>query len=150
MTKKYQKAFTLIELLVVISIIATLAAVVFVALDPAKRLKDARDSRRWNDVNTLLTAMHQYIVDTGGSMPPGVTSTASQLGTCASGGATNCTGAGTACLDIGGTLVKYLKSVPVDPKGSAASTGYSVVKDTNNILTINACLSEGTTISVSR
>ena len=52
-TKK--SGFTLIELLVVIAIIATLATVVFVALNPVQRFSDARNSRRWNDVNTMLT-----------------------------------------------------------------------------------------------
>lgn len=56
------KAFTLIELLVVITIISIFGALVFVALDPAERFADARDSRRWSDVNSLLTAVHDCIV----------------------------------------------------------------------------------------
>jgi len=36
------RGFTLIELLLVIGIIATLAVVTFVALDPAKRFQDVR------------------------------------------------------------------------------------------------------------
>ena len=148
-----KKGFTLIELLVVIGIIAVLTAVVFVALDPAKRFKDARNSRRTTDADTILAAVHQYIVDTGGSMPAGVGATASQIGTCGSGGATLCPGANTACIDIGATLGsnKYLKNNPIDPgSGSAATTGYSIVKDANNLFTVNACLSEGTTIAISR
>jgi len=75
-----------------------------------------------------------------------------QIGSCGSGGATNCTGAAAACIDIGATLSsnKYLKNNPVDPNGSASTTGYSITKDANNLFTVNACLSEGTTISVSR
>ena len=41
MTKS--RGFTLIELLVVIAIIAILVAIVIVAIDPVKRLSDARD-----------------------------------------------------------------------------------------------------------
>jgi len=147
------KGFTLVELLVVIGIISALTAVVFVALDPAKRFKDARNARRTTDADTILAAVHQYIVDTGGSLPAGVGATASQIGTCGSGGATLCAGANAACVDLGSTLSsnKYLKSNPIDPgTGTAATTGYSIAKDTNNLFTITACSAEGTTIQVSR
>src|SRR3990167_4508532 len=104
------KGFTLIELLVVIAIIATLAVVVFVALDPARRFREARDSTRWTDVNSILTAFHSYIVDNNGALPDsGVGGTFEdplvyanqvyQLGTCAADGATLCPGAAAACAD---------------------------------------------------
>lgn len=148
-----RQGFTLIELLVVIGIISALTTVVFVALDPAKRFKDARNARRTNDADTLISAIHQYIVDTGGSLPAGVGATASQIGSCASGGATNCAGAAAACIDLASVLSsnKYLKNNPVDPQvGTTATTGYSVVKDANNLFTVNACAAEGTTIQISR
>jgi prepilin-type N-terminal cleavage/methylation domain-containing protein len=149
--KTGQKGFTLIELLVVIAIISTLATVVFVALDPVKRFTDSRNSRRTGDVQTILTAVHSYIVDNGGSMPAGVGLTETQIGTAASGCATLCTGAAAACSDLSTPLVKYLKSLPTDPQsGSAATTGYSIVRDANNIITVKACSAEGVTISVSR
>ena len=150
---KKQLGFTLIELLVVIGIISALATVVFVALDPATRFKSARNARRVTDADTILAAVQQYVVDTGGSLPTGmVGTTIYQIGSCASGGATNCPGTHTACIDIGATLSsnKYLKNNPIDPNGSAASTGYSITKDANNLFTVNACLSEGTTVAVSR
>src|SRR3972149_10727287 len=92
--KKYRNnGFTLIELLLVIAIIAILATIVIVALNPVQRFADARNSRRWNDVNSILTAVHEYIVDNDGTLPTGVTSTEKQLGTCLSGGGSQCTGA---------------------------------------------------------
>lgn len=147
-----KSGFTLIELLVVIAIIATLATVVFVALNPLERFADARNSRRWNDVNSLLTAVHEYIVDNGGALPSGVTTTEKQLGTCSSGGATPCTGAQAACLDLSTPLAKYLKSIPLDPNGgTAGTTYYSVVVDANNIVTIKSCSAENSeVIQVSR
>src|SRR5690242_10937254 len=80
------KGFTLIELLVVIAIIAALATVVFVALNPAQRLKDTRDARRTSDVNSILTAIHQSIVDNKGTLPAGLTAGMAevQIGTGAS------------------------------------------------------------------
>jgi len=149
---KTKNGFTLIELLVVIGIIAALTTVVFVALDPAKRFKDARNARRITDTDTILGAIHQYIVDTGGSMPAGIGISAAQIGSCTTGGNTSCAGAGAGCIDLATTLSsnKYLKTNPIDPSGSAATTGYSVSKDANNLFTVTACLAEGTTISVSR
>jgi len=150
---KNKSAFTLIELLVVIGIIAALTTVVFVSLNPTKRFQDARNARRTTDTDTILSAIHQYIVDTGGSMPIGIGSTASQIGTCVSGGANPCIGAEAACIDLAANLSsnKYLKTNPIDPgNGSAATTGYSISKDSNNLFTVTACSAEGTSITISR
>lgn len=152
--KKFKQGFTLIELLVVIAIIALLAVVVFVALDPVKRFADARNSRRWTDVNNMITAVHEYIVDNKGALPTGLTTSmsAKQLGSCVSGGATLCGGAAAACVDLSTPLAKYLKSIPIDPKdGTASTSAYKVEVDANNIVTITACSAENAeTISVSR
>lgn len=143
--------FTLIELLVVLVIIATLATIVFVALDPIQRFAQARNSHRWFDVNSILTAVHEYIVDNGGNLPGGISTTEKQLGTCSVGGGTVCAGADTACLDLSSTLAKYLKTIPIDPKGSSSTTYYSVVSDLNNLVTVKACSAElSATIQVSR
>jgi prepilin-type N-terminal cleavage/methylation domain-containing protein len=140
--KKKNGGFTLIELLVVIAIIAILATVVFVALDPVTRFADARNSRRWNDVNNIMTAVHQYIVDNDGSLPAGLaTSQAStELGTCLT------------CDNLSSPLAPFLKSMPLDPStGTAANTGYFVEVDANNIITISADDAENSqTIEVSR
>ena len=150
--------FTLIELLIVITIIAALAVVVFVALNPVKRLSDARDARRSSNIETILTAIHQYVADNKGSLPTGLSTgmAETQLGT--SGTAcnmtqANCSIAATACLDLTTPLAKYVKSIPIDPGAtySAAKTGFSVTVDTNNIVTIKACGGENNqTISQSR
>lgn len=147
---KCKKGFTLIELLIVIAIIAILAVTVFVALDPVTRFRDARNSRRWADVDNVLTAVHEYIVDHGGSLPAGLTAgmTETQLGTAGSGCGT--CGAAAACLDLSATLSAYLKSMPVDPQGTAAQTGYSVAVDNNNLVTIKACRAESAAVQVSR
>jgi len=129
MKRKNQKGFTLIELLIVIAIIAILATVVFVALDPVQRFADARNSRRWGDVNSILTAIHEYIVDNDGALPAGLTT----------GQATTELGACGVCDDLSTPLVKYLKSIPQDPQdGSETNTGYTVEVDLNNIVTVAA------------
>ncbi|MDH5533934.1 MAG: type II secretion system GspH family protein [Candidatus Pacebacteria bacterium] len=149
LSKTKQKGFTLIELLVVIAIIAILAVSVFVALDPVTRFADARNSRRWSDVNSYLTAVHQYIVDNGGALPTGMTTSMveTQIGTCPSGGDTICTSAAGACVNLTAPLAKYLKTLPQDSDtGSAATTGYSVSVDANNLITIKSCSAENSEI----
>jgi len=154
---KKQQGFTLIELLIVIAIIAALAVVVFVALNPVKRLSDARDARRTADVETILTGVHEYIVDNKGSLPTGMTTSMAetQLGTSASGCAVatgTCAVVAAGCIDLSAPLSKYLKSIPTDPNtGTAAKTLYDVSVDANNIVTVKACGVEGaTSISQSR
>lgn len=150
--KRRFQGFTLIELLVVVAIIALLATVVIVALRPTVRFSEARNSRRIGDVNSILTAVHQYIVDNGGTLPPGVSTSLQQLGTCGSGGGAACAGAAGACLNLSSELALYLKTMPEDPTvGSPATTGYSIVADSNNIITIAACAAElDAVIEVSR
>ncbi|MDO8536976.1 MAG: type II secretion system protein, partial [bacterium] len=78
--KSAQKGFTLIELLVVIAIIAVLSVVVVLTLNPAELLRQARDSNRISDLNTMKSAISLFLVDT-----------ASSTGLLGSGGvATNC------------------------------------------------------------
>lgn len=55
--QKKKNGFTLIELLIVIAIIAILSVVVVLTLNPAEMLRQARDSNRVADLNTLETAI---------------------------------------------------------------------------------------------
>lgn len=154
------KGFTLIELLVVIAIIAILAVLVFVALDPATRFADARNSRRFNDVNNILTAVHECMVDNDGSTStclPGVTagSTVYEIVSSGSSGCDDvCTSAtsDTSCADLDTALGAYLKTLPTDPGGVASGhTEYSINLDSNNIVTIAGCSAENSeTVQVSR
>lgn len=143
MSFRKRVGFTLIELLTVIAIIAALAVVVFVALNPGQRLKDARDARRTSDVDSLLTAVHQYIIDYKGYAPATLSTTEKQLGTDVAGCAIatgGCAVVTAGCLDLTADLAKYLKSIPLDPLGgTAGKTGYSIVQDANGIVTVRAC-----------
>lgn len=139
--------FTLVELLLVIGIIAVLAGVVFVALDPAKRFQDARDARRLTDIENILSAVHQYVIDNQGSLPTGLDSvnTAFQLGTasngCQIGG--SCAVLQDSCLDLSDDLNRYLKIFPSDPAGGSSEwTHYAIELDSNNLVTVTACDAE--------
>ena len=139
---KNQKGFTLMELLVVIAIIAIMSTVVYVALDPVKRFADARDARRWSDVNSISTAIHEYVVDNDGSLPSPLTTsyTKAEIGSCGT------------CANLATPLVTYLKSMPLDPASgtSATNTGYYVTVNAQNMVTVSADNAENTTIEVSR
>ncbi len=65
--KLERSGFTLIELLVVIAIIAVLAVAVILTLNPAELLKQARDSTRISDLNTIKRAISIYLVDVNGA-----------------------------------------------------------------------------------
>lgn len=152
---KNRSGFTLMELLVVTSILAALAVVVFTALNPVQRIKEANDSRRQADVDSLLTSIHQYIVDNEGNLPAGMSTGMAeiQLGTDTSGCAVSsggCAAVGTACLNLTSPLSSYLKTMPVDPvSGSAGKTSYTVVVDSNNIITVRACGAQAATAILS-
>ncbi len=163
--KRVRRGFTLIELLLVIGIIAILAAIILVAVDPPKRFAQARDARRSGEAYSILNAILNYMSDNVGAVPAGIdndASTAQVLGTAGSGCNTGCAPAGTtlgACLDISTSLVdEFIASIPVDPKGTngvvtydATRTGYYVNKSTNNRITVGACNPERvSSISVQR
>src|SRR3989338_8964558 len=67
---RFHRGFTLIELLLIVGIIAILASIVIVAINPTKQLGSARDAERRVDLDEILTAVYQYAVDHDGEFPP--------------------------------------------------------------------------------
>lgn len=140
------KGFTLIELLIVIGIIAILAALTFVAVDPATRFAEARNAERWSATNSVLNAVLKFQVDNDGTLPSAIDSVSGSsqvLGTDAAGCDATCTAATTvaACVDLSSDLVTtYLAAIPQDPStGTVGSTDYYVNIDANGRLTVGAC-----------
>ena len=148
------RPLTTLELFVVLFIIAVLAFVVFTALNPNERMADARDAERIIEMHAVMTAIHQYTVDTG-ALPEGMIAgmPETQLGTCATGGSQFCKGAQESCLSIDASLQPYLESMPIDPLLSSRSqgfSGYSVSVSEDQVITVFACGAEKADLSVSR
>lgn len=154
--KKPQNGFTLIEVLVVIGIIAILAAVVLVAVNPSRQFKLARDSQRSANVNALLNAIHENISEHRGSfICNGTMRSLPNTPTVVKFG----TGFPTYTGDIASCLVPdYISALPFDPAIAAAhyasttsyDTGYEVFIDVNGRITASSTGELTPTISVSR
>ena len=84
-----KSAFTLIELLLVIGIIAVLAAIVILAVNPMRQLAQARNAARQSDSKEVMNAIQQYVIHNG-STPPGVDTSPRMLGTDATGCDVSC------------------------------------------------------------
>ena len=146
---KKQLGFTLIEVIVVIALLAILATIVLVAINPAQNSKDARNTKRRNDVLQILNSVNQYYV-ANGSLPTGTPA------------------AGDPAVDIksaaGGTLAAfcnaivptYIAALPYDTNGSFISCSsydskYTIsVATAGNRVTISVTDTEGTGISATR
>ncbi len=158
---KNKKGFTLIELLIVIGIIAILAGIVLVAVNPAQQFGKANDSERKSEIGTILSAIYQYQTSptARGALPRcllGATPVAAAIPECNGPGIGNFDGAvelGTPAdantYDCSTTLApSYLREIPVDPSStySAAATGYYICQDTTGVVSHIYVIAVGTEV----
>lgn len=139
---KSQKGFTLIELLIVIGIIAILALITLVAVNPARLFGQSRNAVRNANLNEITSAVAQYRAEHEGTLPdtdndPAVDSFPTTL---------TCIGSGTGCFDLaqagedGVSIVPdYIAEMPMDPQtGTVANTGYSIMLNANGRIVASA------------
>ncbi len=143
------KGFTLIEILVVIGIIAVLAAVVLVAINPSRQFKLARDSQRVSNVTAILNAVGQNMAENKGlfncpatllTAPKNISNTVGEA-------------------DIAPCLSPtYISTLPFDPSVAGAhfttttdyDAKYSIMQDANGRVTIGAVGEITPVISITR
>ena len=153
-----KKGFTLLEILLVVGIIAILAGIVILAINPSKQLGDTRNAQRRSDVLSILNAVYQHAIDTNGVASTTVTDA---IGACTAGTnliatSSDITGAGKINLytDLVGSSSTYLGAIPRDPLviTLSTSTGYGISYSTaTKRVTVCAPLAEnGVIISVVR
>ncbi len=159
-----QRGFTLIEILVVIGMIAILATVVLIAINPARQFAQGRNSQRVSNVNALLNAVGQNVADNkgvftcaSGSLPVG----SSSVARICKGSGPGCTGA---TVDLSCLAPTYISSLPFDPKpvsgtaywtnGSDYDTGYEIYQETasngGRVSVLAPAAELGQTVSVTR
>ena len=160
-----KQGFTLLELLLVVAIIAILASVIFVVLDPPTRFKNARDASRFVDVTGLSNAIAIHQLDNGGAyldtiaaltvdtvyMVSGATTTSGCIQTCDA-----VIPSGSNCVNLSSLVTSgNIGELPTSPNGTGTWTsvlrGYYIIRNENSSVTVGACESENVTaISVTQ
>jgi len=124
-----RRGFTLIELLIVFGVIASLSAVVVVVLDPAEILRQTRDSKRMNDIQTINSAISLYLASGADDWVPISSSSICTAGTIMPDGTACTTNASTAVNGSGWIPINFqsirigspLSRLPLDPINSTDS-----------------------------
>jgi prepilin-type N-terminal cleavage/methylation domain-containing protein len=160
--KKQKSGFTLLEILLVIGIIAILAGIVIVAINPSKQLATVRNTQRKSDIKQVANAITQFYIDKSYYPASTTLSTTTLKEICNTGSVSATTTAvtGVTCASLGlinlSELVPtYITAIPTDPTGTSsplafiptayaasAGTGYAVGKRVTNQLALSAPLAE--------
>jgi prepilin-type N-terminal cleavage/methylation domain-containing protein len=151
--------FTLIEVLIVVTILVIILVSILVALKPAQRLADARDARRAQDLNQIMTGINECILDNDAGLDTCIgTHTVSETyeivnATTSAGCDDVCTNvtSDSNCLNLNVTLDDYFIDLPSDPSTTDTThTDYSITVYSNGMTVLEACSAENSSILISR
>jgi type IV pilus assembly protein PilA len=138
--------------LVVIGLIAILAAVVIIAINPGRQFAQARNAQRTSNVAAILNAIGQRLADNkgifaGDGCPDIATLTASTTYSIYNTAVATSTGS----VDLSCLAPTYIPALPADPNATGSDTGYDLMRDANNRYTVSAPSAElGESISITR
>jgi prepilin-type N-terminal cleavage/methylation domain-containing protein len=147
-----KKGFTLIELVIVIGILAILATVVVLVLNPAQMLAQARDSQRMSDLGSIKSAIALYLATaTSTTLTAGPNSTFAVgcwfgvaptcTATCTLNASTTVNGTGWVAVNLTGTTGgSPLSALPLDPSQTADYQYAYIGNDTYKTFELNANL----------
>ena len=161
MSPKSKSGFTLLEILLVVGIIAILAGIVIIAINPSKQLASVRNTQRLSDLKQLNNAMTQFYIDHSYYAGSTTLSTTSLKEICntGSGSATTTTVNGTACdstlVNLSELVPVYITAIPTDPVGTSSlltfipaayaasnGTGYKIMRTVSNQIVEQAPMAE--------
>ncbi|MBT4209472.1 MAG: prepilin-type N-terminal cleavage/methylation domain-containing protein [Candidatus Komeilibacteria bacterium] len=137
-----RRAFTLIELILVIAIITLIASVVFVAVNPSKRIGQANNTSRWQDLKALAEALELYVADAGQLPTNSTIGLGDKMVLCNSRTTLSCDGQDRGCIlaEDSNFWGKYIGDIPVDPlKNGVTDTGYYITRSEGGMLSLGAC-----------
>ena len=139
------RGFTILELMIAVGIIALMAAMVIVIIDPKKQLSEARNAVRRADVNIILNAVETYARDHGGSLPETITTSETEI--CRIEKGIDCTG----LIDLRTLSGTYVLTLPIDPSTmTGASTSYTIFRTGQNVIVGAPLAEKGMTIRTGR
>lgn len=129
-----------------VAIIAILASIILIAINPARNLAQTNNAQRWLDVNAIEKAINQYAIDSAGQVPSTITLGSTEI--CKT-DAPSCSGL--VDLSVLTLSKRYVTRVPSDPTSASTNgTGYYVNRDSYGRVTVTAPFAQlGATIEIS-
>lgn len=151
--KNLSSGFTLIEVLIVIGILAILAGVVLIAINPGRQFSQARDTQRMSNVASILNAVGQNMVEN-----KGIFSCNEEIPDVDNNGIPQKNiGSGSDQIDLYDCIVPtYLAEILIDPSDGILTdsenydTGYRIGKTEEGRIVVDAPSAELDTIRVTR
>jgi prepilin-type N-terminal cleavage/methylation domain-containing protein len=151
----FKGGFTLLEILLVVGIIAILAGIVIVAINPGKQIAMARNTERKSDLKQINSALQQYYIDHR-EYPDGISDELTDIcdtGSTASSSVESELGAGYCdeFIDLSVLVPTYITAIPRDPQISisSGSSGYQVIRHSSGKVGLKAPSAEsGQTVTV--